>query len=125
MFYVSKIQCNLDGDKFGITDTDDNITEFYTKAEVKSIMAKIGYTSIKGAIYTGSDIKFRETSPAVEYINELPNGSCFTLVFSNSESHEYKKLSVLGTVNGWVVEKDGIKCRLLMRDILSKKAVVK
>lgn len=55
MFYVSKI--DYDNHTYDITDTDDNVTEFYTKEQIRDILPVIGVTSIRGVVYTGSDLK--------------------------------------------------------------------
>lgn len=124
MFYLSSISHNYPEVKYGITDTVDNVTEFYTKVEVLEILKKIGFTSIKGVVFTGSDLKFRRTSPVIEYINSLQNGSFFTLVYNSVETVEYKKLSTLGALNGWVVEENGIRHRLTTDKILSNKVTL-
>ena len=123
MFYVSGFKYDKAGNKlYGITDTDDNVTEFFNKSEIKDIFNTLGYTCIRGAVYTGSDIKFRITTPVIEYIDELPVGSYFGLVFNNSESHKYKKLGVSGALDGWLVEKDDmIRCKLSKKKLIADK----
>ena len=112
MFYVSAIDHELDGIKYGITDTRDNVTEYYTKKEIKAILDKVGYTSIRGVVYTGSDLKFRITTPVIEYISDLPNGTTFKL-----DDCTYKRLCELSGDLGWHVEKDGVKCKLLKQTL--------
>lgn len=106
MLYISKIDHSSAETKFGITDTDDNVTEFCTKAQIKDILPIIGYTSINGVVYTGSDLKIRVTTPLFEYINDLTNGSTFTLAFADGSRYSYKKLSELTGATGWAVVKD-------------------
>lgn len=125
MLYISKIDNSSAETKFGITDTDDNVTEFCTKAQIKDILLIIGYTSIKGVVYTGSDLKIRVTTPLFEYINDLTNGSTFTLAFADGSRHFYKRLSELTGAIGWAVVKDNKEqCKLTKKYLLETKAVL-
>ena len=102
MFYISDINHTTTGIKYGVTDTDDGVTEYYSKSDLYTVLNQIGFTKIKGVVHTGSDLKIRVTTPVIEYISNLPNGSNFKLN-TGSIIKEYKKLGESGLGNGWLV----------------------
>lgn len=125
MFYVSDIRHTIKEILYGIKDTDDNSVEYFTKSQVLEMLKTIGFTTIKGATYTGSDIKFELTSPTIIAIDNLEKGSYFTLVWDNEELR-CKKDGVLGTGNGWlVVKEDGRYLKLTKKVILHKNIKLK
>lgn len=120
MLYVSSVDYNSSEKKYGIMDTDDNVIEFYTKDELKKILPIIGYTRIKGVVYTGSDLKIHITTPVIEYINNLPRGSEFTLKFDDGSKYTYKKISELsGAIGWWVSKNNQVQCKLLKQFLLA------
>ena len=70
MFYVSDIRHTIKEILYGIKDTDDNSVEYFTKSQVLEILKTVGFTTIKGATYTGSDIKYELTSPTIIAIDK-------------------------------------------------------
>lgn len=104
MFYVSSLKYSIQGYKlWGITDTDDNVEEFYTEHEIIEIFKKIGYTSIKGATHTGSSIKFERLTLAIISIMDLSKDSSFKLNI-NGKVHEFIMIGQLASGDGWSVK---------------------
>lgn len=127
MLYVSALNYDKNGNKlWGITDTDDNITEFLSESEVKDALDKIGYTSIKGATYTGSRIKFERTTPLIVAIDNLDKGSTITLDIPTDGIVTYIICGVTGLGDGWYVKnKDGATTKLLKKYLLAHKDSIK
>lgn len=127
MLYVSALSYDKNGNKlWGITDTDDNITEFLSESEVKDALDKIGYTSIKGATYTGSRIKFERTTPLIVAIGDLDKGSTITLDMPTDGIVTYTICGVTGLGDGWYVKnKDGATTKLLKKYLLAHKDSIK
>ena len=127
MLYVSALNCDKNGNKlWGITDTDDNITEFLSESEVKDALDKIGYTSIKGATYTGSRVKFECTTPLIVAIDNLDKGSMITLDMPVDGIVTYTICGTTGLGDGWYVKnKGGVTTKLLKKYLLAHKDSIK
>lgn len=125
MFYVSSLKYNKNAEKlWGITDTDDNVTEYFTEAEVRLIFDKIGYTSIKGATFTGSKIKFERVTPVIIKLSELEKGNTITLSMQDGV-HNYTICGITGLGDGWVVKENGVSKKLLKKYLLEHKDIIK
>lgn len=107
MFYVS----NFDDDKWGITDTSDNVEEFYSEDELKKFPVDflVRVLGLGAVILTNNGVVFkttiRRTRKAVidstdnqEVLKQLSN--CFsTTIFSKLWWHEPSKaFRTLGTI---------------------------
>lgn len=74
MFYIS----SKNGDNLGVTDTADNVEEFYTKAQLANFFRN-NNIRINGFTYTGSSFKVEVKNPALIFIENLQNGDVFIL----------------------------------------------
>lgn len=119
MFYYSGNQSG----KYGITDSVDNITEYYTEDELYSILQKIGFTSIKGIVYTGSKLKFRETTPVIETLSTLQKGTKFKIRF-DGVMHDYTMLGVTALDDGWFVMYKGVQTTIKKKSLLRDKDMI-
>jgi hypothetical protein len=119
MLYVSEVL----GRQYGITDTDDNVTEYLSDKQLYEVSQKLGFGVIKGARFSGSRFICRVTNPLIEQISELPNGVVFQLkISSDSVFISYKKIGELGDASGWQLEQvdDSSKNVVLKKSYLLK-----
>lgn len=124
MFYVGDIRHTVKGIEYGITDTSDNVTEYFNKESIYEILKILGYSAIKGVVHTGSDLRIRITTPIIEYINTVPNNSYFKLEIEGVIC-TFERLRELGTADGWLVHKDGKLTKLFKKDLIRDKSKIK
>lgn len=124
MFYVGDIRHTIKGIEYGITDTNDNVTEYFNKESIYEILKILGYTAIKGVVHTGSGLRIRITTPIIEYINTVPNNSYFKLEIEGVIC-TFERLRELGTADGWLVHKDGKLNKLFKKDLIQNKSKIK
>ena len=74
MFYISSKKNDL----LGVTDTKDNIEEFYSKEDLAKIFLE-SHIKINGLTYTGSSFKIEVKNLALIFIENLQNGDVFML----------------------------------------------
>lgn len=74
MFYISSKKNDL----LGVTDTKDNIEEFYSKEDLAKIFLEC-HIKINGFTYTGSSFKIEVKNLALISIENLQNGDVFML----------------------------------------------
>lgn len=74
MFYIS----SKNGDKLGVTDTKDNVEEFYTKEELADFFFN-HRIKIFGFTYTGSKFNIEVKSTSLIKLESLSNGDVFKL----------------------------------------------
>lgn len=125
MFYVSAFKYDKNAEKlWGITDTDDNVTEYYTEAGVKFLFDRLGYTSIYGATFTGSRIHFECLTPVIIKLIELEKGDTITLSMPDGV-HTYTKCALLELGCGWYVSENGNPTKLMKKYLLNHKDDIK
>lgn len=74
MFYISSIK----GNKLGVTDTKDDVEEFYTKEELADFFFN-HRIKISGFTYTGSKFSIEVKSKSLIHLESLSNGDVFKL----------------------------------------------
>lgn len=74
MLYVS----SKNGDKIGVTDTDDNVEEIYTKEQLARAFRVLGLR-INGFIYTGSDFRIEVKNIPLINMERIQNMGIFYL----------------------------------------------
>ena len=121
MFYVSSVRYSNNGDKlYGIMDTSDDVEEFYSADQLHSILNKIGYTEIKGAVYTGSYVKCEAVTPVIVAISELPKYESFKLSI-NGKVFKFMKTGELSTGKGWHITEGKVPKTLTKQWLIENK----
>jgi hypothetical protein len=92
--------------EYGICDTDDNTVEYKTESELLEILPIIGWTAIKGVVYSGSYLVFHQTNPIIEYIKGVSNNVEFSLSI-NGVVHKYIKRDEMMGSKGFIVSENG------------------
>lgn len=73
MFYISSKKYFGSDIKYGVTDTSDNVEEFYTEDELASLFKKT-HTYIKGMDFLGSRFRFKVTNTNIILADSLRLG---------------------------------------------------
>lgn len=110
MFYIS----SKNGDKLGVTDTNDNVEEFYTKAQLANFFRN-NNIRINGFTYTGSDFKIEVKSISLIKLEQLEDGDVFYL-----DGKIAIKIEELGERN-FSIYCNGKCMKLLRRDLANNK----
>ena len=81
MYYVSAVRWDGDVKRYGITDTTDNVVEYYTKQELLVYVRTLG-VMIHGVVHTGSDLHIRIQTVTIVQLSQLQKKGSISGYFS-------------------------------------------
>ena len=101
LYFKDFVYDNMGNRHYKIAESETQQEQIYTDEQLYGLLEKIGFTSVYGVRYTGSDFNFYKSTPATMVIDQACIGATFQLIVDD-EVGVYRKVgNVVTSIRGY------------------------